>query len=439
MKGRFMNVKRILRWTMVLACLLPVFSVMAQDTTSTAEPAATVEAAATMEVMPLPDLGGRTVTVAIENAYPPFNYVDEVTGEAIGWDYDMINEMCARLNCVPEFIQVSWEGMIVAVAGGEYDMAADGISITEERAQQVDYSMPYITTIQRFMVRADETRYDTAQSFIDDPEAQIASQLATTNYELAINMVGEDRVIGTADFGSAVQSLIAGDVDAVIIDDVAGQGYVGANAESIKLLPDQLSSDPLGFIFPKGSDLVEPINAALTSMTQDQTLARISAFWGLGGPVDDIGTTLMLRATDEFNPEFTTLFAAVQAAGIGEMVMDPGQSLTVFAPTDAAFAALPEGTVEMLLADPALLTRVLQYHVITPAMGSSEMASGDVNTAEGNPVAVTVAEDGTVTVNGANILQANIRTTNGIIHVIDTVLLPPDLAETIAPAATEAP
>src|SRR5690349_11598619 len=98
-----MNVKRILRWSLVLACLLPIFSVLAQDSASTAEP------------MALPDLGGRTVTVAIENAYPPFNYVDEVSGEAIGWDYDMINEMCARLNCVPEFIQVSWEGMIVAV------------------------------------------------------------------------------------------------------------------------------------------------------------------------------------------------------------------------------------------------------------------------------------------------------------------------------------
>jgi len=251
-----MNVKRILRWTMVLVCLLPILSVVAQDATQEA----------TAEAMALPDLGGRTVSVAIENAYPPFNYVDETTGDAKGWDYDMINEMCDRLNCVPEFVQVSWEGMIVAVAGGEYDMAADGISITEERAKQVDYSIPYITTIQRFMVRKDEDRFASADDFIANPDAQIASQLATTNYELAKKLVGEDRIIGTADFGSAIQALIAGDVDAVIIDDVAGQGYVGANAESIKLLPDELSSDPLGFIYPKGSDLREPMDAALQSM-----------------------------------------------------------------------------------------------------------------------------------------------------------------------------
>ena len=422
-----MNVKRILRWSLVMACLLPVFSVMAQDSSSTAEPVA------------LPDLGGRTVTVAVENAYPPFNYIDQVSGEAVGWDYDVINEMCARLNCVPEFIQVSWEGMIVAVAGGEYDMAADGISITEERRQQVDYSMPYITTIQRFMVRADETRFDTAQSFIDDAEAQIASQLATTNYDLALELVGEDRVIGTADFGSAIQSLIAGDVDAVIIDDVAGQGYAGANAESIKLLSEELASDPLGFIFPKDSDLVAPIDAALTSMTQDQTLARISAFWGLGAPVDDIGTTIMLQATDEINPEFTTLFAAAQAASLTGPLMDQAMSLTVFAPTDAAFAALPEGTVEMLLADPALLGRILQYHVVPSAMLSSEIVSGDATTLEGSTVAVVVDEEGGVTVNGANVILANVKATNGVIHVIDTVLLPADIAEMMAPVATEQP
>jgi polar amino acid transport system substrate-binding protein len=414
-----MNVKRILRWTMVLVCLLPIFSVMAQDATQEA----------TMEAAALPDLGGQSVSVAIENAYPPFNFVDEESGEAQGWDYDVIDELCARLNCVPEYVQVSWEGMIVAVAGGEYDMAADGISITEERAKQVDYSIPYITTIQRFMVRVDEDRYASADEFIADPEAQIASQLATTNYELAVELVGEDRIIGTADFGSAIQSLIAGDVDAVIIDDVAGQGYVGANAEAIKLLPDELASDPLGFIFPKGSELVEPFNAALESMMADKSLGRISAFWGLGAPVDDIGSIVKMLAEDPDSPEFTVLFQAVQQAGLVDAVMDPEASFTVFAPTDEAFAALSEATIEMLDADPALLSRILQYHVVPSAMLSSEIASGDVTTLEGGTLAVVVNDDGTVTVNGANVVTTDIKATNGVIHVIDAVLMPADVAE----------
>ena len=83
----------------------------------------------------LPDLGGRTVTVAVENAYMPFNVIDEETGEAVGWDYDTLGLICELVNCQPEFVETSWEGMIVAVSNGEYDMAADGITITEERAR----------------------------------------------------------------------------------------------------------------------------------------------------------------------------------------------------------------------------------------------------------------------------------------------------------------
>src|SRR5687768_163895 len=63
----------------------------------------------------LPNLGGRTVTVAVENLYLPFNYIDPATGEGAGWDYDALTEICNRLNCVPEFQATGWEGMIIAV------------------------------------------------------------------------------------------------------------------------------------------------------------------------------------------------------------------------------------------------------------------------------------------------------------------------------------
>ena len=75
----------------------------------------------------LPNLGGRTITVAVENAYPPFNNIDVGTGEAVGWDYDVVREICKRLNCVPEFKEVAWDGLFPAMNAGEYDMAADGV------------------------------------------------------------------------------------------------------------------------------------------------------------------------------------------------------------------------------------------------------------------------------------------------------------------------
>ncbi len=231
--------------------------------------------------MELPDLEGRVITVAVENAYIPFNYINDETGEPEGWDYDALAEICGRLNCVPEFITVGWEGMITAVANGEFDMAADGITITEERAEIVDFSIGYVDLAQRLLVRVDEDRFNTIEEFAEG-DFIAGVQVATTNYFTAVDLVGEDRVVGYDTFGFAVQALINGDVDAVVMDDVAGQGYVGVNAEQLRLLDGALTSEQLGFIFPKGSDLVEPFNLALQSMMEDGTLQEINLKW-LGG------------------------------------------------------------------------------------------------------------------------------------------------------------
>ena len=234
------------------------------------------------EEMALPDLGGRSVTVAVENAYPPFNVLNEETGEGEGWDYDTLDEICARLNCVPEYIETSWEGLVVAVSSGEYDMSANGITIIEDRLEIVDFSQCYHDVIQRMMVRLDEDRFSGAEEFVAG-DFVVGTQVATTNYIAAVEMLGgdEDRIVSYGDFGLAVQALITGDIDAMVVDDVAGQGYVGLNADKIKLLPDDLIKQQLGFIYPQGSDLVEPINAALDSMMADGAMKAINDKWGM--------------------------------------------------------------------------------------------------------------------------------------------------------------
>ena len=235
----------------------------------------------------LPDLGGRTVTVAVENAYPPFNFYDE-DGTAVGWDYDSVNEICARLNCVPEYIETSWEGMITAVGTGEFDMAADGITITEERSEIVDFSIGYAQIIQRLMVTLGEDRFASVDDFVAG-DFVIGVQTGTTNFLTAQELVGDDRIVAFDQFGAAIQALIAGDVDAVIIDDVAGQGYVGENDDQIELLADAITADDeLGFIFVPGSDLVEPFNAAIRSMITDGTLNEVNANWDFGPFTGDL-------------------------------------------------------------------------------------------------------------------------------------------------------
>ncbi len=221
-----------------------------------------------------PDLEGRTITVAVENAYLPFNYLDPETGEPTGWDYDTIDTICEILNCVPEYKTFSWEPMIQAVADGQFDMAADGITITDERAEIVDFSDGYISLEQRLLVALDSD-ITSAQDIIDSG-CQVASQVGTTNLETAISTFGEDQVTALDEFGFVVQSVIAGDNCAAVIDETAGQGYVGANADEVQLVGESLSADELGFIFPPGSDLVEPFNHALGVMKADGTLEEIS-------------------------------------------------------------------------------------------------------------------------------------------------------------------
>ncbi len=220
----------------------------------------------------LPDLGGREVTIAIENNYIPFNYIRLDTRQPGGWDYDALTAICDLLNCVPTFVEQTWDPMIDQVSQGQFDVGTGGITILEERKDKVDFSDAFIRTAQRMLVLNGESRFSTAAEAAALTDLKIGTQLATTNYDLAVKLFGEARVSGYDTFPFAVQSLISGDVDAVIIDEQAGVGYVSQNAGSIKLLDEALTSEELGFIFPKGSELVEPFNLALAEMRANGVL-----------------------------------------------------------------------------------------------------------------------------------------------------------------------
>lgn len=120
---------------------------------------------------------------------------------------------------------------------------------------------------------------------------------------------------------------------------------------------------------------------------------------------------------------FTTLVAAVTAAGLVDTLKGEGP-FTVFAPTDEAFAALPEGTVESLLADPEALAAILTYHVVAGKVMSTDLSDGMMaKTVNGADIKIMTAAG--VMVNEANVTAADIEASNGVIHVIDTVLIPP--------------
>ena len=127
---------------------------------------------------------------------------------------------------------------------------------------------------------------------------------------------------------------------------------------------------------------------------------------------------------------FPTLLAAVEAAGLADALSDDSASLTVFAPTEAAFAALPEGTLDALLADPEALANILTYHVLDSEVGvgaALDLAPTTVATLQGGDIALTKRDDDYLYVNLSQVVDYDIEASNGVIHVIDSVLLPPDL------------
>lgn len=243
----------------LLLALMAPFSVLAQDGE-------------------LPDLEGREVTVAIENAYPPYNFINDA-GEAVGWDYDTFDEMCARLNCVPVYVEMAWDGMLIAVAQGEVDVAADGITYTEDRDESVDFSMLYQAYDETLLVREDEDRFTTSSELLALDDFLVATQVGTTNEITAHELFGEDHSQSFDTFGAAIEALLNDDVDAVVVDRPAAEGYI-VERGSMKTLEESLSGiQGLAFAFPPGSDLVEPINAAMQSMIDDGTWDEIYAVW----------------------------------------------------------------------------------------------------------------------------------------------------------------
>lgn len=157
-------------------------------------------------------------------------------------------------------------------------------------------------------------------------------------------------------------------------------------------------------------------------------LAALTLTTGTASAADPSAPSITDTAVDA---GFDTLVAAVTAAGLADLLDDCSEGAplyTVFAPTDDAFAALPAGTVEGLLADIPALTNVLTYHALSSEVDAAAAIAADgtsVTAVNGDMIAVSVVDGGVVLNGTVNVVTTDIQTCNGIIHVIDAVLLPP--------------
>jgi len=233
----------------------------------------------------LPDLGGKEIVIVTENAYPPLQFLDK-DGKAVGWEYDALAEIAKRLNITVKYENISWDAMIPAVSEAQFDMGMTGITIKDDRKEKVDFSDSYMTSEMVMLVRGDEGRFTDAASFAANPELLMAAQPGTTPFYVGVYNVldgneANPRIKLLETFGATVEALKAGDVDLILTDGTAGNGYVEASNGGLKIIGEKLGTEDFGFIFPKGSDLVAPMNAAIAALKADGTIDALNKKWFL--------------------------------------------------------------------------------------------------------------------------------------------------------------
>lgn len=224
------------------------------------------------------DLDGRVLRVGSDTTYPPFELVNE-DGEIVGFDIDVVAAVCEVINCVPEFVTTAWDGIFPALAAGEFDMVASGVSITPERDEIVDFSTPYLVVGQSITTRVEDAALTEADFTSDSSTLVLGAQLGTTNAQLGQDLVGDERVRLYDTFNGAVLALLNGDIDGVIIDDTTADAFAQQYSGDIVVEIRGLTSDPLGLVFQEGDPLQDAFNEGLAVIEADGTLDALAVKW----------------------------------------------------------------------------------------------------------------------------------------------------------------
>ena len=216
--------------------------------------------------------------------FPPFDTIDENTGEIIGFDMDLIAAIGEDQGFQVEFVDMAFESLIPAIETGNGDIIAAGMwSGDPERIAKVDFSETYWTDGAALLVKTENTAITGLDSLTAD--MKVATQIAT-NYADDLQAMVEEGTLGEAvildGFDTCVLQLINGDVDAVMAGASIVQAYMDKNPEALKVVGDKASYEDLGFAVQKGNaELLEKINVGLANVKENGTYDELLKKWGL--------------------------------------------------------------------------------------------------------------------------------------------------------------
>ena len=226
------------------------------------------------------DLGGKLVKVGSDTTSPPMESVDPASGQIVGFDVDVVNAICAKINCQAEFVTTGWDGIFAALDQGSFDLVASGVSITDERKKAMDFSNPYIVNSQAVLMRVADQGIS-----LDDFKSQgkkLSAQANTTDAQVAEGIVGKENVSAYDNFSASVIALKNKDVDGVVINGANAAAYEREFAGELVVAIKDLQSDPLGLVFRKDDANIAAFNEGLKAIKDDGTLDQlIGKYWGL--------------------------------------------------------------------------------------------------------------------------------------------------------------
>ena len=256
------------KWGIVLLALLLVLSLAACSSGDAGEP----EGDATWARI---QAEGKT-TVGLDDTFAPMGFREAGTNDLIGFDIDMVEEFSARLGIEFEWIPTEWRGVTGSLNSNKFDMVINGMSITDERQEAINFSIPYVKAGIGAVVLADNTEINSIDDLWD---FNLATQTGSSASE-ALRGIGYEDPVYYDQYPLAFQDLSIGRVDAVIVDATTGAHFMDMKPGEYRLIEGRVVDEYYAIGLRKAdTELAEALNGVLRDMMEDGTLAAISEKW----------------------------------------------------------------------------------------------------------------------------------------------------------------
>lgn len=215
-------------------------------------------------------------TVATDNGYVPFEFIDEETGELVGFDIDLMNALAEEAGIEIEYETLEFDGIVAGISSGRFDIAIAGMTITEERQESIDFTQPYYEAGLILAVRDDNEEIQS----IEDVDGKVVATRTGSTSETYLKEHTDAIPEAFPQIIEGYQNVLAGRADAVLYDLPNVLFYSEQEAEGrLKTVGEKLTGEEYGIAFPKGSELRDVIDEALTTLKENGTYDDIYEKW----------------------------------------------------------------------------------------------------------------------------------------------------------------